>query len=124
MNKKNDMVVYNGLADCHGIESFRLEGILNISMLQIRASANPQRHAVVFQVKLKKELADYILSLIDKGEFIGALTIIKRSAKKDGVKIPNSDEWINNTELSLCKPLQVSESNWNNIPNPKLDPYA
>jgi len=98
--------LYYGIADCHGIESFKRfeEGNHNIGILQIRAQANDQRHAVVYIVALYPEMVRQINALLKKQQFKRALTFLK------------STERIWFTESR-------SERLWNNIPNSSLDPW-
>ena len=98
-----DNIIYCGLADCHGIESFLPESQAKIGHLQIREIANPQRWAVTYKVGLDKTQVKCIEDLLDEQNFKLALKMLK----------------------SFTKDLKVSSrKRWKAIPNSKLDPYA
>jgi hypothetical protein len=103
-----------GLADCNGIESFIKEpdrkGWSNqVGMLQMRARANSQRHAVVYRVKLNPEDADQIESMLTDGEYIEALSLLKEVA----------------LETQIARGTGINaEKAWSMIPNPDLDPFS
>jgi len=127
-----------GLADCNGIESFIQEPDMSdaddadrlaelgldepgagnemrkdwsntVSMLQMRARTNSQRHAVVYRVKLNTEDSDQIEELLRDSEYTTALDILKREALV--------------TQLARGTGVN-SEKAWNMIPNPDLDPFS
>jgi hypothetical protein len=100
---------YIGLADAHGIESFFEEGLSdtwNFGLLDLRATLNPQRHAVAFKVDLAPVVATLIRDLLDKGDFKEALLTLKAVAK----------EWVLSGESSA----ELMKT----IPDSKLDPYG
>ena len=103
---------YFGIADAHGIESFikgdpASEGNSQQAMiLHLRAGANRHRHAVVYVVDIREEVAEEIDDLIINGKYIDALNHLKGSVK----------------DLQLSK-LPGAEKSWGMIPNPDLDPY-
>ncbi len=112
-------MIYYGIADAHGLESFlpaRIDfdmGGFNIdprelAMMVLRANANSQRHAVVYQVKLSVQDAKKIQDALDAGDYTGALLELKDKAKE--VKLARSGG-------------MNAEKAWNKIPNPDLDPY-
>ena len=106
-------VVYYGVADAHGIESFQLqktgkEANHNKFGMQLRAESNRQRHAIYYEIQIEKHDADIVNALIDKGDFIKAFKIIKKRA------------------ITIGFPENVREqyqNSWELIPNPKLDPW-
>ena len=100
--------VYFGIADCHGIESFRQLSVGNareISLLQFRAHANDQRHAVVYIAALNSQMITQIEASIRKRNYTQALLLLK-----------------------CCEQIYFIEKRysrlWDNIPNPKLDPWG
>lgn len=110
-------MIFYGLADAHGIESFKpaqyggeLDGFVipprELTILSIRAQANRHRHAVVYKVDLEPEDAKEIQDLLADEQFTDALIHLK----------------VNATEISLVRSLGAEKS-WRMIPNPDLDPY-
>jgi hypothetical protein len=127
-----------GLADCNGIESFIKEPDMSdaddadrlaelgldepgagnklrkgwsnqVGMLQMRARANSQRHAVVYRVKLNQEDADQIESMLTDGEYTEALALLKEVA----------------LETQIARGTGINaEKAWSMIPNPDLDPFS
>jgi hypothetical protein len=103
---------YFGIADAHGIESFikgdptDSEHAHSAMILNLRAGANRQRHAVVYVVDIPEDVAEEIDDLIINGKYIDALNHLKGSVK----------------ELQLTS-LPGAEKSWRLIPNPDLDPY-
>ena len=98
----NTEVYYYGIADSKGIESFILDesyGLTDkvsslmingkdlmekrnrmISMLALRASANPHRSAVVYSVTIKSSDAKEIEALLNLGKYIEAFKFLKKKA--------------------------------------------
>jgi hypothetical protein len=103
---------YFGIADAHGIESFfqgdptDFNHSLQAMVLDLRAGANRQRHAVVYIADLTEEAAALIQADLDDGLFIEALDNLKGEA----------------LNVSLTN-LPGAEKSWSLIPNPDLDPY-
>lgn len=128
---------YYGIADCHGLESFMKEPDLtnadkldrlhrlglashgskddpmkkeyggNLAMMQMRCKFNGQRHPVVYRAKLSDEDADMVQDLLDSGDYINALNVVKG----------------NSEEVQLARGGNGSaEKAWKMIPNPDLDP--
>jgi hypothetical protein len=128
---------YYGIADCHGLESFMKEPDLadadkldrlhrlglashgskddpikkeyggNLAMMQMRCRFNGQRHPVVYRAKLSEEDADMVQDLLDSGDYINALNVVKG----------------NSEEVQLARGGNGSaEKAWKMIPNPDLDP--
>ena len=107
-----------GIADAHGIESFRpvtfnmaIEGFevdpRELSMMVLRANANRHRHAVVYQAELPIPACREINALIKDGKYDEALVKLKEEA----------------TDIMLARSPGAQKS-WNLIPNPDLDPYS
>jgi hypothetical protein len=128
---------YYGIADCHGLESFMKEPDLadadkldrlhrlglashgskddpikkeyggNLTMMQMRCRFNGQRHPVVYRAKLSEEDADMVQDLLDSGDYINALNVVKGNLE----------------EVQLARGGNGSaEKAWKMIPNPDLDP--
>lgn len=122
--------IYYGLADCHGLESFvskkdlatqemiqilknplkdphSPEKVLNelVHALIIRARANYQRHATVYQVELLEENAAKVKEFLNNNDPINALLYLKKVA----------------VETSIAKDPMLKHM-WNHIPNPAIDP--
>ena len=109
---------FYGIADAHGIESFRPvtynvdTGDLQIDprelgMMSLRANANRHRHAVVYQVELPIPACKDINNLIKDGKYDEALVKLKEEA----------------TNIMLAR-SPGAEKSWNLIPNPDLDPFS
>ena len=127
-----------GIADCHGIESFVEEPDMSeadeyeqlsdagfddfmelakkirkgwsqqVSLMKLRASANAQRYAVVYRIKLRKSDSDEIETMLADGEYVDALTYLKQVA----------------LEVQLARNGGANlEKAWRLIPNPDLDPF-
>lgn len=103
---------YFGIADAHGIESF-VKGDINdkehaqvAMVMQLRASLNRQRHAIVYIVDIPESTVKDIDKLLSSGDYIEALVTLKMSVKA----------------LSLSD-LPGAEKSWKMIPNPDLDPW-
>lgn len=104
---------YFGIADAHGIESFIKgdptdpEHSMNAMMLDLRAGANRQRHAVVYIVDISESTAQDVEDLLEEKDYEGALVRLKMSV----------------TNLQLTN-LIGAEKSWRLIPNSDLDPYS
>lgn len=63
--------IYCGIADCHGIESFRPLIKMtdhDATVMKLRAMCNPQRHAIVFAVALEEDELEKLKSFFsDEG---------------------------------------------------------
>ena len=124
-NKAKDFV---GIADCHGIESFMpltKENNGEIQLMQIRAAANPQRHAVVYKITLNEA---------QEQEVRDELETAKHSNIGDGTYhykqiLRKFKTWDKEKEMVMglgYPPANLMVSNrkmWNKIPNSKLDPW-
>ena len=128
---------YYGIADCHGLESFIKEpnrevwtevdflnsiGVSDISsanlddkkafngqlnMMQMRCSANMQRHPVIYRALMETDDADMVQDQLDSGDYIMGLKIVKANSK----------------EIQLARGTGRNlEKEWSKIPNPELDP--
>lgn len=106
-----------GIADAHGLESFnpvsfnvQVEGFevdpRELSMMVLRAGANKQRHAVVYQADIPIADCKDINKLFKAGKNAEALTLLKEKA----------------TQIMLAN-TPGAEKSWGLIPNPDLDPY-
>ncbi len=111
-------MIFYGIADAHGIESFKPQTFdsdveqftsdsKELSIMALRANANRHRHAVVYQAEVSPEAAKEILDPINKGEYEDALVKLKETADS----------------ISLMK-SPGAEKSWNLIPNDDLDPYS
>ena len=115
---------YYGIADAHGLESFRpvtfnteIEGFevdpRELSMMVLRANANRHRHAVVYQVELPIPACKDINSLIKEHKYEEALLKLKEVVKLKGEA----------TNIMLAR-SPGAEKSWKLIPNPDLDPFS
>ena len=98
---------YIGIADAHGIESFKKKKEADdhfLGCLSIRAQTNRQRHAVVYTAKLTEAVEQEVEAQIKKGDFVGALDTLKGCA----VSLKCESGWEKSFEM---------------IPNPHLDPW-
>ena len=95
-----------GIADAHGLESFR-PVTFNMAMMVLRANANRHRHAVVYQAELPIPACKDINNLLKDGKYDEALVKLKEEA----------------TYIMLAKSPGAQKS-WNLIPNPDLDPHS
>ena len=98
-----------GIADCHGLESFMpLEGNeKHLGFLVLRAGANRQRHALVYQVELNENQVGVMDGLLSEGEYITACALLHDPSFIENVGV----------EQSML-------SSWEMIPNPRLDPFG
>ncbi len=106
-----------GIADAHGLESFRpvtfntaFEGFevdpRELSMMVLRANANRHRHAVVYQADIPIPACREINKLLADGKYDEALVKLKEEA----------------TDIMLAR-SPGAEKSWNLIPNEDLDPF-
>jgi hypothetical protein len=108
-----------GIADCHGIESFMSieDKGCNVSLLQVRADSNPQRHAVVYKVTLNEEQVKTVNKDLTNQNYTAVVRKFKvwsSSTTKEAIELGHP-------------PVNLMVSNkkmWNKIPNPKLDPFG
>ena len=97
---------YTGIADCHGIESFNEHTDTRAQyIMSVRANANPQRHAVVYEADMKQTDASLVLELCEDNP-------------ETALKFMNSQA----VEVRVVGGEHAAKL-WENIPNPKLDPY-
>jgi hypothetical protein len=96
---------YCGIADAHGIESFRLKGLKGTGALQLRAALNRQRHACYYEADLDDNEFAMVMAQIKRKKYDKALNVLKENAK----------------DISL---LPEQAKSWDLIPNSKLDPYS
>ena len=95
-----------GLADTHGIESFKSRKDADArfeTFIAIRAETNRQRHAVCFQALLTEAGEKEVNAQIEAGNCVGALKVLKARA----LALVCEEGW---------------EKSWKLIPNPELDP--
>lgn len=79
-----------------------------LSMMVMRCRFNEQRHPVVYRVLLTDDDAEMVQDLVDAGDYINALEVIKH----------------NSQEIQLARGQGANlERRWNMIPNPDLDPF-
>jgi hypothetical protein len=110
-------MIFYGIADAHGIESFKPQQFdseveqfnadpKELSIMALRANANRHRHAVVYQAEVESHTAKEILDLLKAGDYVEALVKLKEEA----------------TSISLMR-SPGAEKSWKLIPNSDLDPY-
>ena len=104
------MEKYIGIADAHGLESFLKyeEHQDHLGFLIMRARANRQRHALVYQVELNPKQADAIARMMADGKYILACRALHDPAFLVDAPIGVENDMVDSWEL---------------IPNPRLDPY-
>ena len=107
MKTKEETKTYTGIADCHGIESFNLKGDTNQALLQIRANANDQRHAVVYEVDLTDPVQEVVSGLLRDDEYGTALKYMNNEAME--VRVVGGER---------------AAKMWTRLPNPELDPWS
>lgn len=109
---------FYGIADAHGLESFQPTQFditsetfsadsKEVGFMYLRAMANRQRHAVVYQADLAPDDAKEVMSMFDGGKYVEALLKLKESART----------------ISLAK-IPGAEKSWRLIPNSDLDPFS
>ena len=104
------MEQFVGIADCHGLESFlpaKEVSDSQLSMWDIRAISNDQRHALVYKVDLSIAASKAIKKLLESTEkfrYEKALREIKKHAKNVNI-------------------TKGREHSWDIIPNRTLDPW-
>jgi len=97
-----------GIADCRGIESYIDEKRMTkrtLFILKLRAQANRQRLALVYQAEVSKELDAKVNKALANKKFETALRLIKRGAQ---VSLEDSP---------------AAKEHWKLIPNAKLDAF-
>jgi hypothetical protein len=127
-------IIYFGMASANGLESFiqntytfgrshRFSTMIGkteeehdndeknykrmLHGMSMNAHANAHRRSVAWQAKLEPEVAEEIQALMDSGEYIDALLILKEKSIEVGLlKTPNSNKF------------------WGQIPNPDLDAFG
>lgn len=103
---------FTGIADAHGLESFKECTELGVGspMLTMRASLNRQRHALVYWVELdaaQQETIEELLGDADNDErFTDACRLLHDADFVDVVSV----------EQEMLR-------SWNMLPNHDLDPY-
>jgi hypothetical protein len=79
-----------------------------LSMMMMRCRFNEQRHPVVYRVLLADDDAEMVQDLVDSGDYINALEVVKN----------------NSQEVQLARGQGANlEKRWRMIPNPDLDPF-
>lgn len=103
------MKTFIGIADCHGIESFLpLEGNeKQLGFLVMRAGANRQRHALVYQVEFDDTQEEIFKAVLADGDYIKACEMLHDSTFIENVGV----------EQSML-------NSWDMLPNPRLDPFG
>ena len=107
MKTKETTNTYTGIADCHGIESFNLKEDMNQAILSIRANANDQRHAVVYEADMTDKFRDGVMRLLNSGNYEEALNVMRVTASE--LRVAGGDR---------CAKMFLK------LPNPELDPWA
>ena len=107
---KRKEILYKGIADCHGIESFVLDSEKETSeqILYLRAESNRQRHAIFYKVKIAERKAKSVEIQIKHGNYDVALKLLKAFAIS--WLFPQGREKMYENSLDL-------------IPNSRLDPW-
>lgn len=128
------VVNYFGIASANGIESFientytfgrthRFSTMIGkseeehksdekeynrmLTGMSFNVQANAHRRSVAYQAKLDSEVANEIKGLMNSGDYIEALDVLKEKAIEIGLmKTPNSQKF------------------WSQIPNPDLDAFG
>ena len=103
------MNTFVGIADCYGVESFLpLEGNEDkLGFLMMRARANRQRHALVYQVELDENREARMKEALEDGKYLFACDMLHDPAFIENVGV----------EVEMLP-------SWEMIPNPRLDPYG
>jgi hypothetical protein len=79
-----------------------------LNMMMMRCRFNEQRHPVVYRVLLADDDAEMVQDLVDSGDYINALKVVKN----------------NSQEVQLARGQGANlEKRWRMIPNPDLDPF-
>lgn len=120
------------MADCHGLVSFLPDPVVGkysftdilmfgeedadknkkernalVNGMYMSAYHNAQRRTVVYQAKVTSEVAEEIKELMEAGENIDALIVLKDR----------------NNEIGILQGLPNAKKFWDQIPNPSLDPF-
>jgi len=103
---------FTGIADAHGLESFKecTELGMGSSMLTMRASFNRQRHALVYWVELdatQQETIEELLADADNDDRF-----------MDACRLLHDPNFIENVSVE-----QQMLRSWGMLPNHDLDPY-
>ena len=102
----SEVKTYTGIADCHGLESFNEKTDGNAQyIMSVRAAANPQRHAVVYEVDMNEGDANLVVDICE-------------DCPEAALRFMNN----NAAEIRVIGGERAAKL-WNNIPNPELDPY-
>ena len=103
------MKTFIGIADCYGIESFLpLEGNeKQLGFLVMRAGANRQRHALVYQVEFDDTQEEIFNAVLADGDYIKACEMLHDPTFIENVGV----------EQSML-------NSWDMLPNPRLDPFG
>lgn len=113
----DEIITRIGVADCHGIESYFPEPAEPVSdeektnfwKMQLRATSNRQRHAVVYRATLTPDKDEMVKAALKLGDWAMALSLLKVHAMR--VSFPE------------CS-TKSYEKSWRLIPNPDLDPWS
>ena len=124
-NKATDFV---GIADCHGIESFMpldKEHNGEIQLMQIRAAANPQRHAVVYKITLNEAQAQEVYDELEtaKHSDVGNGTYHYKQILRKFKMWDKEKEAVMGLGYPPANLMVSNKKMWKNIPNSKLDPW-
>jgi hypothetical protein len=95
-----------GIADCYGIAIYGEENETNLNAYCIRASCNPNKRAVAFELEINPTHDNTVRTLINQGRTEEALKFLKNVA----------------INVRACGANSMSDVYWRQIPNPKLDP--
>ena len=128
VEEQQERVKYCGIADAHGLESFQKRDSVDnrgVYIMQMRAGANRQRHAVYYEVDVLPSVAERILEILN-----GKLNKFKAN-DVEHTKYAFALLHLKDKDLTPeygvavmgCSAESLFNS-WELIPNPRLDPYG
>lgn len=112
MTTNTNRLVKAVLADANGIDGYTDYTDSAMLFMAMRAALNRHRHAVAFRVKVTRSVDAMIKSMLDKGDYTGALTTLK--------KVCPIVHFMKSKTLGFSGDPMKS---YVLIPNPTLDPY-
>ena len=100
MPQVKEQALYHGIMDCHGLESLHEFDVQDGVFKQMRASSNPQRHAIYFTADLSEDEFEEVGEFVEKKDWEGACKYLKQ-----------------------CDCKYHGPGNINKIPDPELDNF-